>query len=442
MSVRTSSLVWEQSCHKGSRLLALLALADMCNNEGIAWPRVGTIAARIRVAERQTQYVLRDIERTGELYTHLQTGRTCPNFYLVATGLDAPSIENALTTFLLYPQDLAQFVAALLLKGQQGEDIRAELEELDQPFTAFFQIRRLIVAERKKAQRPAPLKAKAKRAQGNAPLTTEKEKAQRPAPLLATEEKRVQGPAPWGAENHVKGAAQCTHEPMNRKHETFVVEVVGELGDYLSSLLPWFIETAGLPLPDHNTPSGADEIQRRWVAPLQRLGQPSSFDVEAVKDLLLWGLNSADQGGWGDKVAAPGSLEKKIMAEMGRRTRERSRKTGQHHQQVLPAFLPSPQPISPESAVAHTCWEAVKTDLALQMTRETFNTWLQPTTGISQENGTLHVQVPNAYVLAWLENRLLATVERTATHNTDGAVQEVQFTIKPPANAGTKKGVS
>lgn len=432
MSVRTSTLVWEQSRHRGSRLLALLALADACNREGIAWPRVGTIAEMIKIKPRQTQYILRDIESTGELYTHLQTGRTCPNFYLVATGLDASSIESALVTFLLYPPDLAQHVGELLVKGQLGTNIRADLDELDQPFTAFFQIRGLIMRERKKAQRNAPLQGRKE---------SKRKRVQPTAPLPA-EEKRVQPTAPRHAENRVKGAAHCTHEPMNHKHETFVVEVVGELGDYLTSLLPWFIETAGLPLPDHNTPSGADEIQRRWVAPLQRLGQPSSFDVDAVKDLLLWGLNSADQGGWGDKVAAPGSLEKKIRAEMGRRTRSKSRKKGQHQQQSLPAFLPAPQPVPPESAVAHECWEGVKTDLALQMTRETFNTWLQPTTGISQGNGTLHVQVPNAYVMEWLENRLLATVERTATHNTNGAVQEVKFSIKPPAKVGTKKGVS
>jgi hypothetical protein len=398
----------------------------MCNNEGIAWPRVGTIAARIRVAERQTQYVLRDIENTGELYTHLQTGRTCPNFYLVATGLDAPSIETALVTFLLYPQDLAQYVAALLLKGQQGENIRADLDELDQPFTAFFQIRRLIVAERKRVQKPAPLKAK-------------REKAQRPAPLKAEREK-AQVPAPQGAENRVKGAAQCTHEPMNRKHETFVVEIVGELGNYLSALLPWFVETAGLPLPDHNTPTGADEIQRRWLGPLQRIGQPSDFDVEEVKDLLLWGLNSADLGGWGGKVAAPGSLEKAIRAEVGRR--KRAKKRDEKQPQTLPMLLPSTKPMSPERAVAHECWETIKSDLFLQMTRETFNTWLKPTCAIGQENGTLFVQVPNAYVKEWLENRLLGTVERTATSYSDGAIQEVKFSIIPPAKAGTKKGAS
>jgi hypothetical protein len=422
MSVRMSSLVWEKSSHKGNRLLTLLALADICNREGIAWPSVGTIAEMVKVKERQAQYILRDLENTGELYTHLQTGRTCPNFYLVATGLDAPSIESALATFLLYPQDLARDVAALLIKGQQGTNIRADLDELEQPFTAFFEIRRLIMTERKRAQRNAPHETRA---------TPKKKKAQPTAPLHA-DEKKAQEPAGRGAVKDEKGAVPCTHEPMNHKHEPFVIEGVGELGDYFSTLLPWFVDISGLPLPDHNTTTGADEIQRRWISPLQRLGQAVAFEVEAVKDLFLWGLNYADTNDWGNKVAAPGSLEKAIRAEQGRR----SRQARQHKEPEPATHAPAPprEVMPPERAEAHARWEGIKSDLLLQMTRETYNTWLKPTRASHQDNGTMHVTVENAYMKEWLENRLLSVVERTAAANTGGAVQEVQFSTKPPAN--------
>jgi chromosomal replication initiator protein len=73
-------------------------------------------------------------------------------------------------------------------------------------------------------------------------------------------------------------------------------------------------------------------------------------------------------------------------------------------------------------------WQAALGELELQMTRETFNTWLKPTRIISFEDGTLIVGVENGYVKEWLSNRLLATIQRTVT-NIVGRTVEVKFVV-------------
>lgn len=75
-------------------------------------------------------------------------------------------------------------------------------------------------------------------------------------------------------------------------------------------------------------------------------------------------------------------------------------------------------------------WQATLGELQLQMTRDTFNTWLKPTRVISCEDGTLIIGVDNGYVKEWLSNRLLTTIQRTVT-NIVGSTVQVQFAVWP-----------
>jgi len=59
--------VWERSSQRGTALLLLLAIADNANDEGEAWPSVPTMAKKIRMSERYTRIVLRELEASGEL---------------------------------------------------------------------------------------------------------------------------------------------------------------------------------------------------------------------------------------------------------------------------------------------------------------------------------------------------------------------------------------
>lgn len=59
-------------------------------------------------------------------------------------------------------------------------------------------------------------------------------------------------------------------------------------------------------------------------------------------------------------------------------------------------------------------WDRSKEELALQMTKATYNTWLNNTTMRPGVNGhDLVVMVRNSYALQWLDGRMRETIERT-----------------------------
>jgi len=57
--------------------------------------------------------------------------------------------------------------------------------------------------------------------------------------------------------------------------------------------------------------------------------------------------------------------------------------------------------------------QAVKGELALQMTKATFETWVKPA-GMTCDDGVLIVTACDETVKGWLENRLATTIQRTA----------------------------
>lgn len=58
-------------------------------------------------------------------------------------------------------------------------------------------------------------------------------------------------------------------------------------------------------------------------------------------------------------------------------------------------------------------WQTALSQLQMQMTRATFDTWVRPTNVLSYEDGVLTIGVHNSYAKDWLENRLRALVGRT-----------------------------
>jgi chromosomal replication initiator protein len=64
---------------------------------------------------------------------------------------------------------------------------------------------------------------------------------------------------------------------------------------------------------------------------------------------------------------------------------------------------------------AQQLWQTVLGQLQVQLARPTFETWVKNTRAISYEDGVLVVGVHTAYAKDWLENRLYASVQRTAS---------------------------
>lgn len=83
MSVHVSAYVWEHSRHSGTELLLLLAIADIANREGLAWPAVKTLGRMMRMSERNTRRILRELEASGELLTRQGAGPSGCHLYQV-----------------------------------------------------------------------------------------------------------------------------------------------------------------------------------------------------------------------------------------------------------------------------------------------------------------------------------------------------------------------
>jgi hypothetical protein len=104
--------VWDLSQHEGSHLLALLALADWANADGLCWPKVSKLAKRARVGERQAQFILADLSESGELYIQRGTGRGNKSHYVVLTGMD----ESLIAAVLVHHLDLTPLEAQTIAK--------------------------------------------------------------------------------------------------------------------------------------------------------------------------------------------------------------------------------------------------------------------------------------------------------------------------------------
>lgn len=59
--------VWEDSPSSGGRLLVLVALADLANQDGECWPSVEALAEMTRLTARQVQRVLNELAADGEI---------------------------------------------------------------------------------------------------------------------------------------------------------------------------------------------------------------------------------------------------------------------------------------------------------------------------------------------------------------------------------------
>lgn len=81
MSIQVMSEVWAFAAQKGTKLLLLLAIADFANDEGQTFPSLATLSTKIRMSERNTQYLLRALEVEGALKTEVRPYRS--NLYTV-----------------------------------------------------------------------------------------------------------------------------------------------------------------------------------------------------------------------------------------------------------------------------------------------------------------------------------------------------------------------
>lgn len=68
MSIKLMTMVWEKYPASGSELLAMLALADWCADDGgNLYPSMSALAAKIRLSEKQARRIVQDLVHQGFL---------------------------------------------------------------------------------------------------------------------------------------------------------------------------------------------------------------------------------------------------------------------------------------------------------------------------------------------------------------------------------------
>jgi hypothetical protein len=95
MSISIMDRVWRHSQASKGDLLIMLAIADFANDAGEAWPSVPTLAKKSRLKERQTQYALRRLVRSGELKVSKSKGPRGCHLYHIVISEHSPGAEIA-----------------------------------------------------------------------------------------------------------------------------------------------------------------------------------------------------------------------------------------------------------------------------------------------------------------------------------------------------------
>jgi chromosomal replication initiator protein len=88
---------------------------------------------------------------------------------------------------------------------------------------------------------------------------------------------------------------------------------------------------------------------------------------------------------------------------------------------------------APESSTTREpreVWEIARSQLRLQMTKGTYETWVRDTDYLAYEDGAFVIAVPNAYARDWLSLRLRPMIKRTLVSIMGRAI-DVTFIVQP-----------
>ena len=83
MSVHCISQVLEKSTHAGSDLLMLMVLANYSDDQGNSYPSVATLARKCRMKPRNANYILKELQDSGELKVLKNQGPHGTNRYQI-----------------------------------------------------------------------------------------------------------------------------------------------------------------------------------------------------------------------------------------------------------------------------------------------------------------------------------------------------------------------
>lgn len=93
MSIRCMNAVWQESEHKSSALILMLAIADIADDFGVAWPGYEHLAWKTRMSRRTVMRLVATCAKSGELWM-MHRNRQRSNVYIVTIGLSLGQLEQ------------------------------------------------------------------------------------------------------------------------------------------------------------------------------------------------------------------------------------------------------------------------------------------------------------------------------------------------------------
>lgn len=136
MSIVVLNEVLDSSRSKGTARLLLVVLAEQAHEDGICWPGVDRLAARVNTTPRNIQMLTRELEQQGELLVEHSAGRGNTNRYRVLPPTTLNRLLAELTVRLEKVKSSAEKVkdSALFLELEKVKD-RAEKANASSPFS-------------------------------------------------------------------------------------------------------------------------------------------------------------------------------------------------------------------------------------------------------------------------------------------------------------------
>jgi hypothetical protein len=126
MSIAATKWVWEQKGIPLPTRAVLLAVADMINRKGEAWPSVSTIADRCEISERMVQRHLSNASELGVLTINRAAGKRSTYSIPTPDIYDTPTNSSPLTNSSLTPE---QYDTPPLYKNRNGTVNKVEQRE-------------------------------------------------------------------------------------------------------------------------------------------------------------------------------------------------------------------------------------------------------------------------------------------------------------------------
>lgn len=122
MSIAAIESVWEYSEQKGTGLLVLQFIAKHENVDGVAFPGIPRIARYCKITETYVYRILKQLEKSRDLYIRHGGGRRIKNLYLIPHGKSIEQVQSILTLKQYFSLDgVTAHLHATWLKDERGE---------------------------------------------------------------------------------------------------------------------------------------------------------------------------------------------------------------------------------------------------------------------------------------------------------------------------------